>query len=256
MTLLQVTGVSKTFHRLRALDNISLTIEPGLVFGLIGPNGAGKTTLVNLISGYLLPDAGSINLDGHPIAGMAPHRLAALGIARTYQNLRLFEEATVIENILIGRHRIFRRQPWYLRVRRAAEREQRAVALRLAERLGLGHLAEATVDAQPYGTRRRVEIARALATQPRLLLLDEPTAGLTRSESDEVGAVIRDINQQGITVVLVDHNVRLVSAVCDVVAVVDWGRVIAQDTPSAVWQDPRVRSAYLGAGRHDQAGEG
>jgi branched-chain amino acid transport system ATP-binding protein len=248
--LLEVRDVSRSFEGVRAVRDVSFDVSPGRVFGLIGPNGAGKTTLVNLITAYLPVDHGSITLSGESVNGLKPHRLARLGVARTYQNLRLFDEATVLDNVLIGRHKAFTVRPWQMwRRRRAEEREQAEAARSLLGRVGLEHLADADVAGLSYGLRRRVEVARALATDPILLLLDEPTAGMTRGESDQIGTLIRNLNDEGVTVVLVEHNVRLVTAVCDEVAVLDWGRLIARGTPDAVWADEAVRSAYLGAQR-------
>jgi branched-chain amino acid transport system ATP-binding protein len=249
-SLLEVREVCRSFEGVRAVQEVTFELPSGRVFGLIGPNGAGKTTLVNLITAYLPVDRGTITLRGQPVNGLKPHRLARLGVARTYQNLRLFDEATVLDNVLIGRHKAFTGRPWQMwRRRRREEREQAAAARRLLDRVGLGHLADTDVAGLSYGLRRRVEVARALATDPILLLLDEPTAGMTRVESDEIGTLIRSLNDEGVTIVLVEHNVRLVSAVCDEVAVLDWGRLIARGTPDAVWADEAVRTAYLGAQR-------
>jgi len=245
--LLELDDVSKDFGAVRAVDRVTLDARRGEVLGLIGPNGAGKTTLVNLISAYLAPSTGTITFDGETVAGLRPHQLARRGIARTYQNLRLFEESTVLDNVLIGRHLSFEGKPWQLgRRRHREEATQRVAASGLVERLRLGEVADARVSELSYGVRRRVEIARALATEPALLLLDEPTAGMTRTESDEIGGLIGELRGQGMTVLLVDHNVRLVTEVCDRVVVLDWGAVIAVDTPDAVWDDQRVRDAYLG----------
>jgi branched-chain amino acid transport system ATP-binding protein len=248
--ILRISGLTKSFGAVTAVDDVSVEVPKGSVFGLIGPNGAGKTTLVNLVTSYLRPDRGDITFAGRSIVGLRPHRLARLGVARTYQNLRLFDNATVLVNILIGRHMAFKGKPWeLLGKRRAEERAQHDDARRLAQRLALEEVIGEDIAGLSYGVRRRVEIARAMATQPRLLLLDEPTAGMTRGESDDVGRLIRDINGEGTTVVLVEHNVRLVTQVCDVVGVLDWGRLIALDAPSAVWADAGVRAAYLGGER-------
>lgn len=250
MSLLEVSDLVMTFGGVRAVGGASFAIEEGEVFGLIGPNGAGKTTVVNIVTGYFVPTSGEVLLSGKQITGVLPHQLASRGLARTFQNLQLFEGVSVLGNVLIGRHRSFTGRRWQLLgTRRNEEREQQAVAMSLLERLGLLHLAHEAVDDLPYGVRRRVEIARALALDPTLLLLDEPTAGMTRGESDDIGKLIRSVNDDGVTVLLVDHNVRLVSAVCDRVAVMDWGAVIVEGTPDEVWADERVRSAYLGPGR-------
>lgn len=251
MSLLALDNVGKTFGAVRAVDGVTLTVEPREVLGLIGPNGAGKTTLVNLISAYFTPSEGDITFDGTSVRGLRPHQLAARGIARTYQNLRLFDESSVLDNVLIGRHLAFGRHPRRSVLGPAAQRRARAAASDLVERLDLGEVAGERVSELSYGVRRRVEIARALAIEPKLLLLDEPTAGMTRTESDEIGRLVADLRADGMTVLLVDHNVRLVTEVCDRVAVLDWGRLVTVDAPDEVWSDQRVRDAYLGAPKAD-----
>jgi branched-chain amino acid transport system ATP-binding protein len=248
--LLEVRDLDKRFGGVHAVRGASFVVAEGEVFGLIGPNGAGKTTVVNLVTSYVPPTSGSVLFAGAPTTGVARHRLAARGLARTFQNLQLFEGVTVLGNVLIGRHRMFTDKRWQLwRARRQQEREHLDAARRLLDRLGLSEVADTDVGGLPYGMRRRVEVARALATEPKLLLLDEPTAGMTRRESDDIGALIKAINASGVTVLLVDHNVRLVSEVCDRVAVMDWGEVIAEGPPEQVWADARVREAYLGVDR-------
>jgi ABC-type branched-subunit amino acid transport system ATPase component len=245
--LLELTGVSKSFGGMKAVDDVSFAVAEGSICGLIGPNGAGKTTVVNLISGYLRPTAGQIRVADTDVIGLRPYRLAHVGVARTYQNLQLFDESTVLENVLIGRHMSFHGRRWELwRRRRREEAEQQEVARRLIDRVGLSDVVDADVAELSYGMRRRVEIARALATDPKLLLLDEPTAGMTRAESDEIGALIQAVNAEGVTVLLVDHNVRLVTEVCHRVVVLDWGKVLTEAGPTEVWQDERVKTAYLG----------
>jgi len=251
--VLELEGIVKTFRGVKAIDGVTLKVPERGVFGLIGPNGAGKTTLVNLITGYLTPDEGRITFDGHDVVGLAPHKLAALGVARTYQNLRLFEGSTVRENVMIGRHLaassggLARFRP---RWRKAAD----PVTEELLGRLGLAELADLQVDELSYGLRRRVEIARALATDCKTLLLDEPTAGMTAAEADGIGQLMRELAEQGVTVVLVEHNIRLVTATCDQMAVLDWGKVIAQGPPAEVWALDAVQVAYVGK-RRDKAGQ-
>ncbi|WP_327107437.1 ABC transporter ATP-binding protein [Nonomuraea glycinis] len=249
-TLLELSEVSKHFGGMRAVDGVSFGVQEGEIYGLIGPNGAGKTTVVNLISGYLTPTAGRISVAGTDVVNVRPHRLAAAGVARTYQNLQLFDESTVLENVLIGRHLSFRGRRWQMgRVRRREEAEQHEVARRLIDRVGLTDVIDVDVTELSYGMRRRVEIARAMATEPKLLLLDEPTAGMTRTESDDIGELIRAVNAEGVTVLLVDHNVRLVTEVCHRVIVLDWGKVLTVAGPTEVWQDERVKTAYLGTNK-------
>lgn len=253
-TILDVVSVSKGFGGVAAVSDVTVGVERGEIFGLIGPNGAGKTTLVNLITAYLRPDHGRIQLGDHELVGQRPHRLARLGIARTYQNLQLFEGSTVLENVIIGRHLAFGGRLWQLGLRRhREERSQHAASLALIERLGLADVADASPAELSYGMRRRVEIARALATEPKLLLLDEPTAGMTRTESDEIGELLQAINAEGTTVVLVDHNVRLITAVCHRVAVLDWGRLLALGEARTIFEDERVVAAYLGRKREAKA---
>jgi ABC-type branched-subunit amino acid transport system ATPase component len=244
--MLELRDVVKTFHGVTAIDGVTLSVPERGVFGLIGPNGAGKTTLVNLITGYLLPDAGDISFRGRSVIGMPPHRLAAAGVARTYQNLRLFETSSVRENVLIGCHLAASSGQWFRRGR-AQELERRADEL--IERLGLVEHAADPVDELSYGLRRRVEIARALATECTLLLLDEPTAGMTAAEANGIARLIRHLAEQGVTVLLVEHNIRLVTETCDRIAVLDWGKVIAQGPPAEVWALEAVQTAYVGKRR-------
>jgi branched-chain amino acid transport system ATP-binding protein len=253
--ILSVEHISRRFGGVVAVSDATFEVERGVVFGLIGPNGAGKTTVVNLVTGYFPPTSGTIAFDSQPVTKTAPYKLAGRGLARTFQNLQLFEGVTVLDNVLIGRHLSFKGKHWQLFVKRhREEKEQRAAAYELLERLRLAPLAHADVSSLPYGMRRRVEIARALAVEPHLLLLDEPTAGMTRKESDDIGALIRSVNEHGVTVLLVDHNVRLVTEVCDRVAVMDRGVTIVEGSPGEVWDDARVKEAYLGTGRASHSG--
>jgi ABC-type branched-subunit amino acid transport system ATPase component len=244
---LEIAELTKRFGGNTAVDGLTLDVPEGSIFGLIGPNGAGKTTVVNMITGYMQPDRGRIAFRGDDVVGLKPHRLAGAGLARTYQNLRLFEGFTVLENVLTGRHRSFTAPFWKIGwADRREEKAQTAKALELIERVGLQDYAKVDVTGLPYGLRRRVEIARALAVEPTLVLLDEPTAGMTRAESDEMGRLMQKVNSEGVTVFLIEHNVRLVSAVCTEIAVLDWGRLIARGRPSEVWELEQVQTAYLG----------
>ena len=251
--LLSLRGVERTFGGLRAVDDASFEVAKGTVHGLIGPNGAGKTTLINLVSGLLAPTAGAIELGGRPIAGLPPHRIAGLGVARTFQNIRLFPELTARDNVLVGQH--LRRSPSLLArmlLLRSAREEGRAArqrAVELLTRVGLPERVEEEARHLSYGEQRRVEIARALASEPSLLLLDEPTAGMNPVEVKGVAQLIRQVAAEGHSVLLVEHNVRLVMDVCDRITVLNFGKVIAEGAPAAVAADPEVITAYLGSER-------
>ena len=252
-TLLSLRGVERTFGGLRAVDGASFDVAAGKVHGLIGPNGAGKTTLINLVSGLLAPTGGSIELGGRPIGGLAPPRIAALGVARTFQNIRLFPELTARDNVLVGQH--LRRHPSLLaRLLLLRSARDEAVAARerageLQARVGLPDRVDEQARHLSYGEQRRVEIARALASEPSLLLLDEPTAGMNPVEVQGVAKLIRQVASEGHSVLLVEHNVRLVMDVCDQITVLNFGKVIAEGPPTRVAADPAVITAYLGSER-------
>lgn len=246
---IEVDHIGRRFGGVVAVDDVSFALQPGSVTGLIGPNGAGKTTLLNLITGFFKPTTGRIRIDGRDLTGRRPHVVAGAGVARTYQNLLLLDEETVVENVRIGRHLVD--SP---RGRRRGSRggpSSAAVVDQLVDELGLAQVAGELVAGLPYGLRRRVEIARALATEPRVLILDEPTAGMTRDESDDIADVVRQLQTQGRTVLLVEHNVRLVRAICDEVLVLEWGRLIARESAERVWDLEAVRHAYLGQSTAD-----
>jgi ABC-type branched-subunit amino acid transport system ATPase component len=249
--LLRLEGVERAFGGVRAVDGASLAVAPGEVHGLIGPNGAGKTTVINLVSGLLAPTAGSIALQGRAIEGLAPHRIAALGVARTFQNIRLFPDLSARDNVLVGQH--LRRSPslaarlLLLPSARAEERQARERAAALLERVGLSDRVREKARNLSYGEQRRVEIARALASEPRLLLLDEPTAGMNPVEVQAMAELIRRVAAEGHSVLLVEHNVRLVMGACDRITVLNFGRVIAEGKPAEVAADPAVIAAYLGS---------
>jgi ABC-type branched-subunit amino acid transport system ATPase component len=249
--LLSLEAVERVFGGVRAVDGATFAVAPGEVHGLIGPNGAGKTTLLNLVSGILRPTAGAIRLDGHRIDGLEPNRIAARGITRTFQNIRLFPALTAAENVVVGAHLKRRALLWQrlllLPSAAAEERAARDRALALLGRVGLAERAGERAANLSYGEQRRVEIARALGSDPRVLLLDEPTAGMNPAEVQSIGSLIREVARQGHSVVLVEHNVGLVMSVCDRVTVLDFGKVIAGGTPAEVAQDPAVITAYLGA---------
>ena len=249
--LRSLRGVERTFGGLRAVDGVSFEVAAGQVHGLIGPNGSGKTTLINLVSGLLAPTGGAIELGGRAIGGLAPPRIAALGVARTFQSIRLFPELTAQDNVLVGQH--LRRHPsllarlLLLRSAREEARTAREQATALLSRVGLPDRVGEQARHLSYGEQRRVEIARALASQPSLLLLDEPTAGMNPVEVNGVAQLIRQVAADGHSVLLVEHNVRLVMGVCDWITVLNFGKVIAAGTPAEVAADPAVITAYLGS---------
>jgi ABC-type branched-subunit amino acid transport system ATPase component len=253
-SLLQLSEVRRHFGGVKAVDGVSLEVEEGTIFGLIGPNGAGKTTLVNLVTGYIPTQGGSIRLGENgasaELAGRSPHRIAGLGVARTFQTLRLYRNLTAIENVLIGMHTrsaddTLRR---LLPFRLPKDRERLGEARQLLSRVGLDPDAQGDRRASTlaYGDQRRLEVARALALKPRLLILDEPAAGMNPAEKDRVRDLIQRLNADGLTVLLIDHDMRLVMGVCRQIAVLNFGRKIADGTPQAVSDDAAVITAYLG----------
>ncbi|MEY3735005.1 MAG: hypothetical protein RLZZ624_63 [Cyanobacteriota bacterium] len=239
LPLLSLDRLSCRFGGLQALDRVSFAVHPGEIFGLIGPNGAGKTTLFNLISGVTPISSGDVCWQGQTISALPPDRLNRLGLARTFQNLRLFDRLTVLENLLVAQASQRRSQP-----------EALATAWGLLEELALSGLAERDAGTLAYGDRRRLEIARALATRPTLLLLDEPAAGLNPSEKERLGQLIAELRQRHqLTVMIIEHHVPLLMGLCDRLAVLDFGALIALGTPEQVRTDPRVIAAYLGGGQ-------
>lgn len=252
MALLDVRDVTMEFGGIRALDGLGFAVEPGEICALIGPNGAGKTTLFNCVSRVYTPQRGSIRFAGHELLAMPPHRVARAGIGRTFQNLALFPALTVRQNVMAGAYTRGGGGAFAdaLRIPGVARRERRLAreAGELLERLSLAHLGDRPAADLPYGTLKRIEIARALAARPQLLLLDEPAAGLTNAEVEELGITIRQIRDEfALTVLLVEHHMSLVMSISDRVVVLDLGRKIAEGTAESVSRDPMVIGAYLGA---------
>ena len=251
MTVLELRGVDKVFGGLHAVKDVSFGVEQGIIFGLIGPNGAGKTTLFNLITGVYKPDRGEIRLDGQRIEGLRPALIAAHGVARTFQNIRIFRAMTVAENVMVAGHHLHRSSIFDAMLRtRSYERDERALQKRAQELLeifGLAELSAEVAGSLPYGSQRRLEIARGLMLSPKLLLLDEPAAGMNSQEAQTLNDQIRFLRDQlKLTVVLVEHNMAVVMNVCQTIHVVDHGETIGQGSPAEIRVNPKVLAAYLG----------
>jgi branched-chain amino acid transport system ATP-binding protein len=248
--LLSGSRINKRFGGVQALFDVNFTIARGEIYGLIGPNGAGKTSLFNVLTGIYAPDGGEFVFDGRSLAGLKPHEVAARGIARTFQNIRLFANLSALENVMIGRHVRTRAGVWGAVSRNGRTRsEERAIekrAYELVEYVGVAGRANDLARHLAYGDQRRLEIARALATDPKLLALDEPAAGMNATETAALSRLLRDIRSDGTTILLIEHDMKLVMSVCDRVLVLDYGKRIAEGPAAEVQKDPAVIAAYLG----------
>ena len=248
--MLTLSSVSKNFGGLQVLHDVSFNMQPGSIFGLIGPNGAGKTTIVNLITGLIKPTSGELNFNGQNLSHIDSHEITRLGIARTFQNIRIFKEMNLLENVIVGMHDHLNygavSMLFNLRSYRQAETNAKQRALELLSWVKLDHKAQMLADNLSYGEQRKLELARALATEPKLLLLDEPVAGMNPTEKTELMAEIKNIRDRGFSIFMIEHDMRFVMELCDHIAVLNFGKIIADGSPQEVRHNQQVIEAYLG----------
>lgn len=249
MSHLELAGATMRFGGITAVNDLNVSIPNGIIAGLIGPNGAGKTTVFNMITGFYTPTSGSIRFAGGDITGLPPHRICKAGIARTFQNIRLFSTSSALQNVLVGFH-VRQKTSWWmppLLLHLREEKELRNKAMELLDRFGLSQVAHMQAGSLPYGAQRRLEIARALATSPSFLLLDEPAAGMNPQESTELMKLITDVrNDFNLTILLIEHDMKVVMGVCSQIWVLEYGICIARGEPEEIRNNPRVIEAYLG----------
>ena len=248
--MLELASVSKHFGGLHVLQDVSFSMKQGSIFGLIGPNGAGKTTIVNLITGLIKPSVGEIRFNGQNLHAVEAHNITRLGIARTFQNIRIFKEMSLLENVVVGMHGHLDYSPlsmlFKLKSFKQEEANARQRAMELLSWVRLDHKAQMLADNLSYGEQRKLELARALATTPQLLLLDEPVAGMNPSEKTELMAEIKNIRDRGFSIFMIEHDMRFVMELCDEIAVLNFGKIIAHGSPQEVRHNPQVIEAYLG----------
>jgi len=254
--VLEIENVSKFFYGLVAIDDLTIKVKPGQIYGIIGPNGAGKTTLFNCVTGIYTPEEGTIKYKGENITGMEPHKIAQRGVLRTFQNIRLFKEMSVAENIMAGYH-TKSKQKWYHSIIHTSfykkdELESWKKVEELMEFFDLSRLATVPTGDLSYGNQRKVEMARALAASPELLILDEPAAGLNENETIELTNIIRKISEMGIGIMMIEHDMEMVMNLTDYITVINFGKEISQGEPSFVQNDPRVIEAYIGSDDEDE----